>query len=162
DLLHRLREAGPVAPRAVEAEGGHAYHDQARVLAREVLVADAQVVEHAGREVLHHAVRLRDHGLRQPQPPGPREVDRDAARARSGHRLPPLRAAAREPTPPRAGGAAGPVRTAAAPGAGAETAAAVARRGRPELGRTRLARGTARTFAPSRRCRLVPRGCAAA
>ena len=31
DLLHGLREAGPVAPRAVEAERGHAHHHRPRV-----------------------------------------------------------------------------------------------------------------------------------
>ena len=81
DLLHRLREAGPLAPRAIEAEGGHAYQHQAWVLAREVLVAETEVVEDPGGEVLDHGVRLRDQHLREREPARPGEIERDAALA---------------------------------------------------------------------------------
>jgi hypothetical protein len=58
DLLHRLREADAIAPGSVEAKGGHAHEHDPRVRRGELRVVEAEVVEHAGREVLDHDVGL--------------------------------------------------------------------------------------------------------
>ena len=63
DLLHRLREADAVAPRSVEAEGRHAHHDESRVVARELVPAEAEVVHDARREVLDRGVGLGEQPL---------------------------------------------------------------------------------------------------
>ena len=81
DLLHRLREADAVAPRTVEAEGGHAHHDEPRVCGGELLVDEAEVVHDARREVLDRDVGDGEQALHQIDACRTTEVERDATLA---------------------------------------------------------------------------------
>ena len=56
-LLHRRREPGTVPPRAVQAETGHAHHDDARVGGRQVLIGQSELFHDPRREVLHDDIR---------------------------------------------------------------------------------------------------------
>ena len=58
DLLHRLREAHVVAPRARQPERRHPHEDAARVDRADLLPLEPEVAEHARREVLEDRVAL--------------------------------------------------------------------------------------------------------
>ena len=55
-LLHRLREADAVAPRAVQAERRHSDHDRTGVGGRDRIPVQAEVLHHPRREVLQHQI----------------------------------------------------------------------------------------------------------
>ena len=65
DLLHRLGEAGPVAPRTVEPERGHAHHHRAGVGRVDDVPAEVELLDHPRREVLDHDVGVRDQAQRE-------------------------------------------------------------------------------------------------
>ena len=56
DRLHGLRETGPIAPRTVEAEGGHAHEDDRGVHVVEAVPAESELLHDPGGVVLDHCV----------------------------------------------------------------------------------------------------------
>ncbi len=71
-------KAGQVAPRAVEAEPGHADHDQVRPVRLQGLVAQAELVEHPGRVVLDDHVAGGHDAVQQLDPPRVAQVEGQA------------------------------------------------------------------------------------
>ena len=70
---------GPVAPRAVEPERGHAHHHRARVGRVDDVPAEVELLDHPGRVVLDDEVALLDHAQRELAPFGSREVEGEVA-----------------------------------------------------------------------------------
>ena len=56
DLLHRLRETGPIPPRAGQAEGRHPDHDCSRIRRRDGIPVETERFQHPRREVFDHHV----------------------------------------------------------------------------------------------------------
>ena len=79
-LLHGLREAGPVAPRAVEAERGHAHQHRARVGRVDDVPTETELLEHPRREVLDHDVALLRSGAGRGRDPRARARSRVRSR----------------------------------------------------------------------------------
>jgi hypothetical protein len=79
DLLHRLRESRPVAPRSGQAERGHAHHHRVGADAAYDVVVETELLEHSGREVLHDDVGGLDQSPGERAPFFLREVQRDPA-----------------------------------------------------------------------------------
>ena len=84
DLLHRLREPAAVAPRPLEPERGQPQHHHARVDRADVVVGEPEPLHHRRREVLGDDVGRRDQPLREREPVGVAEVERDPALAEVG------------------------------------------------------------------------------
>ena len=96
DLFHGLREAGAIAPRAVEPERGHAHHHRARVGGVHDVPAEVELLEHARGEVLDHEIGACDQPQEEVAPGGAGEIERDALLVEVGleeerAQLPPLR-----------------------------------------------------------------------
>ena len=67
-LFHRLREPGPLAPWAAQAEGGHPHHGQLRVHLVHDVPREPEVVEHPGGEVLDQHVGPREQCAQHGEP----------------------------------------------------------------------------------------------
>ena len=75
DLLHRLGEPGPVAPRAVEAPRRHAQDDQAGIGAPQIVVEQPEALDDARRVVLDQDVARGQQPARQREALGLGEVE---------------------------------------------------------------------------------------